>query len=150
MSNQYSRGRSAERAVVTRLRELGLYAVRIPLSKGFYVVNHDGSYSICRGDVAAWTAQGMPVAIEVKRVSKRRRQESSLHKMIMYRMKNHDDNTLLVVVGRGAKMSYYTYHKNGNDSLFSMSENEFVREVCRRSRELAQKSGLSCCVIPIV
>lgn len=72
--SRYGRGRVYEGRAAKLLRTMGLYAIRVPLSKGFYLItsakSDNGATPIlrCNGDVAVWCNGGLPIPVEVKRV----------------------------------------------------------------------------------
>lgn len=93
--SRYRYGRYYESRAARVLRSMGLYAIRIPLSKGFFIISasrsDNGKAPIvkCNGDIAAWCDGGFPVPVEVKRVGGHRSNKRLALSIAVRRLRKH-------------------------------------------------------------
>jgi hypothetical protein len=96
----------------------------------------------CYGDLAAWCHDGLPVAIEVKRISKAFKSDKSFLKLLRSRLVGYKHRKLRVFVMAYTKngLRYFVYDAtNGKDKLLEYDSGEFAVEVATISRQLAQQ-----------
>jgi len=141
--SRYYTGRRFEKLAEADVRKLGLNCVRVPLSKGFYIVTRNDMYT-CYGDLAAWCYDGLPVSIEVKRIGKTFKSDKSFLKLLRSRLVSYRHRKLRVFVMAYTKrgVRYFVYDAtNGKDKLLEYDSSEFAVEVANTSRKLAQQEN---------
>lgn len=156
--SKYNLGRHYEKVAAEELRKCGLNCIRVPLSKGFFLVYRgcDGKSIITKqsGDLAAWTNNGMPVAIEVKRIGSKFRTAQQYLYVLRNRLSRSQRNNchFIVVSLRGNVWKYYTMkHCSKNGVILSeMTQKDFVSAVASESVRLSECSnGLCFALLPI-